>query len=1214
VKDINWNDQFTVWECGTDGEAWDAHKLDPPTEIPWNEVWHATLRMCYKGVLVTCAHAWSKKPADPRARDECAFIPGAFSDRWEYSNFKNADLYCGDSYYCSYSGSASCCDGYSYRGERPFEAIEAREVRDLVNNVPFAFVLDMHSTAQTLTYVCRNRGKWYDKDNGCQPGLPPPWNIPTNPAYTNGLELTNQMVEAYKTAAEASWQASYPGQPLPKHLTLKATNPSYMGAGQLPAWVVNEPAEVADFEAVDTDTTDTVIPNPTADNFDNATLRAVPAFNWELGFRGELANNQEIPMLARLARCHHSWDPKTVNTGRPRSTLAVVNEFDGARGMLAYLADQVSRPNAVTKFSDGQPVEPTRKDVAVIGFRIRDSRGRGIQQTELREDFLRTDQTAVSYIPAGAWIVETSLVAASDTKTYVDAEMTLTVSENAIPMPIPILTYKTPQTIHVGSIVERRQLVHFQGGKDYIVQVKLATPLALDDNDALANDERYIKVRALNCDAGNLPNGLNPGQFCSVGLPFKSILFRCDAKTHECSETWFSESENVPCDAAKGEFYVDGVCDDADSCASGRVEDQTEASPDQTPVFFQNGNSLHTLTGTLFRKSPETGALMTDMDEMEILPEGTLDGVECRQWVKPTGAHDCYNKGDLAGYNGKCYKSVINGNVWSPTQYPRGWVFVTNLSGLPVPPNDPEDCEPWVQPTGAHDCYNIGDRAKYQGVCYESVIDGNVWSPAVYPAGWKMYHPTKLSGAYRMDISVFNWCHSGAVTPDPMTELEIRATQKRYLTNGQVQETDFTGGWVHPSRSNGISVFLKPSDMDAPIRVVVRNTSASENLRYTLSARFRLTDVETDVGAWSGSIHPASAVITATDRLELSEKRAVSIVPPPDAYSTDLGGDVTLFFDAGQMTDAMRDATHMALVNKDEQVVASWQPRDGGLAIGLTGLPASDGPYTALIQNDLVPLDGSVYLCIEPEGYGTLDCGSYETLVDGCGIDACYEGEICCTDSGGVQGTCIDIATDKLNCGRCGHACAWNETCLGGTCARVKGSTCGSIVCPAGASCCPSGSGSGQTATCRDLKSDDGNCGQCGKKCLAYEACVQGACKPRHSAPCDWTCPAGTACCWWNGFSYCLDVLGSDQHCGACDIACDANSHCNQGECVPWWETVDMCPGDPTNCGVGPTPDCRNLKSDANNCGMCNHVCPNDGWCENGHCVIQGEDDVDVQE
>lgn len=43
----------------------------------------------------------------------------------------------------------------------------------------------------------------------------------------------------------------------------------------------------------------------------------------------------------------------------------------------------------------------------------------------------------------------------------------------------------------------------------------------------------------------------------------------------------------------------------------------------------------------------------------------------------------------------------------------------------------------WSQPTGAHDAYNIGDVVNYNGTIYESLIDGNVYSPEAYPAGWK---------------------------------------------------------------------------------------------------------------------------------------------------------------------------------------------------------------------------------------------------------------------------------------------------------------------------------------------------------------------------------------------------------------------------------------------------------------------------------------------
>ena len=43
----------------------------------------------------------------------------------------------------------------------------------------------------------------------------------------------------------------------------------------------------------------------------------------------------------------------------------------------------------------------------------------------------------------------------------------------------------------------------------------------------------------------------------------------------------------------------------------------------------------------------------------------------------------------------------------------------------------------WSQPTGAHDAYTIGDVVSYDGVLYESLINGNVYSPVSYPAGWR---------------------------------------------------------------------------------------------------------------------------------------------------------------------------------------------------------------------------------------------------------------------------------------------------------------------------------------------------------------------------------------------------------------------------------------------------------------------------------------------
>lgn len=42
----------------------------------------------------------------------------------------------------------------------------------------------------------------------------------------------------------------------------------------------------------------------------------------------------------------------------------------------------------------------------------------------------------------------------------------------------------------------------------------------------------------------------------------------------------------------------------------------------------------------------------------------------------------------------------------------------------------------WVQPTGSHDAYNIGDRVKYNGFIYESTVNSNVYPPNLVVGQW----------------------------------------------------------------------------------------------------------------------------------------------------------------------------------------------------------------------------------------------------------------------------------------------------------------------------------------------------------------------------------------------------------------------------------------------------------------------------------------------
>ena len=105
----------------------------------------------------------------------------------------------------------------------------------------------------------------------------------------------------------------------------------------------------------------------------------------------------------------------------------------------------------------------------------------------------------------------------------------------------------------------------------------------------------------------------------------------------------------------------------------------------------------------------------------------SASGVEPGQeWRQPTGAHDAYPQDWEVTHNGRTWISTTPANVWQPGV--SGWRKVVEEDAAP-----PE----WVAPSGAHDAYKTGDRVTFEGAVYESVIDGNVWSPTDYPQGWK---------------------------------------------------------------------------------------------------------------------------------------------------------------------------------------------------------------------------------------------------------------------------------------------------------------------------------------------------------------------------------------------------------------------------------------------------------------------------------------------
>ena len=105
--------------------------------------------------------------------------------------------------------------------------------------------------------------------------------------------------------------------------------------------------------------------------------------------------------------------------------------------------------------------------------------------------------------------------------------------------------------------------------------------------------------------------------------------------------------------------------------------------------------------------------------------ETALTGVELfPAWV----VGKAYAVNDRAQYNGTLYKCVqahTSQSDWMPNATPALWKTVSV-----------DEYPEWVQPTGAHDAYNIGDKVTYNGQHYVCTSNANVYAPDVY--GWQL--------------------------------------------------------------------------------------------------------------------------------------------------------------------------------------------------------------------------------------------------------------------------------------------------------------------------------------------------------------------------------------------------------------------------------------------------------------------------------------------
>ena len=190
-------------------------------------------------------------------------------------------------------------------------------------------------------------------------------------------------------------------------------------------------------------------------------------------------------------------------------------------------------------------------------------------------------------------------------------------------------------------------------------------------------------------------------------------------------------------------------------------------------------------------------------------------------------------------------------------------------------------------------------------------------------------------------------------------------------------------------------------------------------------------------------------------------------------------------------------------------------------------------------------------------------------------------GPTCRTDETLCGAACIATATDRANCGACGHACSSGEVCSMGACAAS---------CGTGLTDC--------SGSCRNTQTDPAGCGACGTACPtgpnATAFCATGTCGIR--------CAPGFGDCDGNPANGCEAALDSTSNCGACGVACNfanAGASCTAGRCA-----LAACDANFADCNSNAVDGCEaDLRADRTHCGACATACGAGEVCSNSACA-----------
>ena len=153
------------------------------------------------------------------------------------------------------------------------------------------------------------------------------------------------------------------------------------------------------------------------------------------------------------------------------------------------------------------------------------------------------------------------------------------------------------------------------------------------------------------------------------------------------------------------------------------VEDFEEIpNPLADPVMINTMNVIHDKEKSLTKIGKIVANQVTD----------DVVALEIQEFYDEWKSGISYEVGRYVTFNNILYKVLTehtSQDDWTPDASPSLFANVlTSLDGTP---------QEWERPDSTN-AYMIGDKVIFESIVYESIIDNNVWSPTEYPQGWKV--------------------------------------------------------------------------------------------------------------------------------------------------------------------------------------------------------------------------------------------------------------------------------------------------------------------------------------------------------------------------------------------------------------------------------------------------------------------------------------------